>query len=88
MPPEAQVETSQRVLVGVPKYLKALETLIVNTPRKVQANYVMWRVIKELVSYLTQELKDRELIFKHTINGIQESPPRWKECIEETTTMY
>lgn len=88
MPPEVQVNSSQPVLVGVPNYLKALQTLLAQTPIKVQANYVMWRVIKEIVTYLTQELKDRELIFKHTINGIQESPARWKECIEETTGMY
>lgn len=88
MPPEVQINRSQPVLVGVPNYLQAFQTLIANTSKKVQANYVMWRVIKEIVTYLTQELKDRELIFKHTINGIQESPPRWKECIEETTTMY
>jgi predicted metalloendopeptidase len=47
----------------------------------------MWRVVKDLVSYLNQEVKDRELIFKHAINGIQESPPRWKECIDETTSL-
>ncbi|XP_063903436.1 neprilysin-2-like [Zophobas morio] len=87
MPKNVQVNRSQPVLVGVPYYLQSFEKLINSTPKRVQANYVMWRVVKDLISYLNQEVKDRELIFKHAINGIQESPPRWKECIDETTSL-
>ncbi|XP_044267679.1 neprilysin-2-like [Tribolium madens] len=87
MPTNVQVNKSQPVLVGVPYFLGAFEKLICETPKRVQANYVMWRVVKDLISYLNQEVRDRELIFKHAINGIQESPPRWKECIDETTSL-
>ncbi|EFA04402.1 neprilysin-2 [Tribolium castaneum] len=87
MPTSVQVNRSQPVLVGVPYFLGAFEKLICETPKRVQANYIMWRVVKDLISYLNQEVRDRELIFKHAINGIQESPPRWKECIDETTSL-
>ncbi|KAJ3633527.1 hypothetical protein MTP99_010467 [Tenebrio molitor] len=87
MPQSVQVNRTQQILVGVPYFLGAFEKLISATPKRVQANYLMWRVVKDLVSYLNQEVKDRELIFKHAINGIQESPPRWKECIDETTSL-
>ncbi|XP_056631851.1 neprilysin-2 isoform X2 [Diorhabda sublineata] len=80
--PDTRVDSSEIVVVNVPSYLKAFETLISKTPKRVQANYVMWRAASNSVSYLTDRLRKRQLEYTSVITGKTEREPRWKECID------
>ncbi|XP_026818159.1 neprilysin-2-like [Rhopalosiphum maidis] len=69
------------IIVSSPKYLSDLEVLLCSTPKRVQANYVIWRFTAESVSYLTEDLRKRQLEFITELTGKTEREPRWKECV-------
>lgn len=49
---------------------------------RVQANYVMWRAAGSSVSYLTDQLRKRQLDYNTIVTGRTEREARWKECID------
>ncbi|CAH1111368.1 unnamed protein product [Psylliodes chrysocephalus] len=83
--PDTHVETGELIIVNVPSYLKSFELLVEKTPKRVQANYVMWRAAANSVSYLTDRLRKRQLDYTSVITGKTEREPRWKECIDITS---
>ncbi|XP_074031085.1 M13 family metallopeptidase neprilysin 2 isoform X2 [Leptinotarsa decemlineata] len=80
--PDTQVKSDEIVVVSVPNYIKAFEALISRTPKRVQANYVMWRAAASSVSYLTENLRKRQLDYTTIVTGKTEREARWKECID------
>lgn len=50
--------------------------------RRIQANYVIWRAAAASVSYLTEELRKRQLEYSTELSGRTEREPRWKECVD------
>ncbi|XP_012252045.2 neprilysin-2 isoform X2 [Athalia rosae] len=82
LPPTVQVDEDEVVIVNVPKYISDLEDLIKVTPKRVQANYVMWRVAGASVSYLNEEIRKRQLDYSTALSGKTEREARWKECID------
>ncbi|XP_043263785.1 neprilysin-2 isoform X2 [Colletes gigas] len=80
--PNVQVNDDEVVIVSVPSYIATLEKLLVSTPKRIQANYVMWRAAASSVSYLTEEIRKRQLQYSTALSGKTEREPRWKECID------
>lgn len=80
--PNIQVDEEEVVIVSVPNYIASLEKLLATTPKRVQANYVMWRAAASSVSYLTDEIRKRQLQYSTALSGKTEREPRWKECID------
>lgn len=58
------------------------------TPKRVQANYVMWRVAGASISYLTEDLRRRQLSYVTALSGKTERESRWKECSDTTSSRY
>ncbi|XP_045509587.1 neprilysin-2 [Colias croceus] len=83
--PHIEVGLDEIVIVDVPKYFSDLEILLEKTPKRVQANYVMWRVAGASVSYLTEELRRRQLAYVTALSGKTERESRWKECADTTS---
>lgn len=46
----------------------------------------MWRVSADSIAYSTEALRNRQLQFKSAISGQEDKEPRWKECIDLTTS--
>lgn len=80
--PQAQLGRDEIVIVNVPSYLKDFEQLISQTPKRVQANYAFWRAAAASVSYLTDDIRKRQLKYTVELNGKTEREPRWKECVD------
>ncbi|XP_061704428.1 neprilysin-2 isoform X3 [Cydia pomonella] len=83
--PHTQVGLDEIAIVNVPKYFSELEILLETTPKRVQANYVMWRVAGASVSYLTEALRRRQLTYVTALSGKTERESRWKECADTTS---
>lgn len=45
--PQVQVEATESVIVESPSYLESFSNIITKTPKRVLANYVVWRVLKD-----------------------------------------
>lgn len=80
--PNLQVDDDEVVIVSVPSYISSLEKLLESTPKRVQANYVMWRAAASSVSYLTEDIRKRQLQYSTALSGRTEREARWKECID------
>ncbi|XP_026670737.1 neprilysin-2 isoform X1 [Ceratina calcarata] len=80
--PNIQVDENEVVIVSVPSYITNLEKLLDSTPKRVQANYVMWRAAASSVSYLTDDIRKRQLQYSTALSGRTERESRWKECTD------
>ncbi|KAF2887463.1 hypothetical protein ILUMI_18710 [Ignelater luminosus] len=80
--PDIKAGNEEVVIVSVPKYISQLESLLSLTPKRVQANYVMWRAAASSISYLTEQLRNRQLQYGTILSGRTERESRWKECVD------
>ncbi|KAF5280980.1 hypothetical protein FQR65_LT14904 [Abscondita terminalis] len=80
--PDIQIKNSDVIIIAVPNYISELEKLLTQTPKRVLANYVMWRAAASSVSYLTDELRNRQLQYSTILSGRTEREARWKECVD------
>lgn len=67
--PTTTVTEDEPVIVNVPTFISGLEKLLEQTPKRVQANYVMWRAASSSVSYLNEEIRKRQLVYSTVVSG-------------------
>lgn len=80
--PDNHVDDKEIVIVNVPSYITDFIQLIKKTPKRTQANYLLWRAAGSSVSFLTEELRNRQLQYTTIVTGKTERASRWKECID------
>ncbi|XP_015111046.1 neprilysin-2 isoform X2 [Diachasma alloeum] len=68
LPPSIRVDDSEIVIVVVPSFITNLEKLMNEIPKRIQANYMMWRAVTASLKYLIPASETQ-----------RES--RWKECV-------
>lgn len=85
LPDGLDVDENERIVVSVPSYFEQLGPLLEITPKRVVANYMMWRITAFSSFFLTEELRKRQLVYSTALSGKQEQEPRWKECIDITS---
>lgn len=81
LPTTIDIKPDEVAIVNVPSYISNLEAILSTTPKRVQANYLLWRAAAASVSYLTENLRKRQLDYATVISGRTEREPRWKECV-------
>lgn len=67
--PHATVGENEQVILPYPSFISQLERILNETSKRVQANYVMWRVILSSVEYLSDEIRAVKLAFKRLTDG-------------------
>lgn len=85
LPTGLQIGDDEQIVVSVPTYFEALGKLLERTPKRVIANYVMWRMTAFSSYFLTEKLRNRQLVYSMAVSGKQTQEPRWKECIDITS---
>lgn len=85
LPPGLEVNETETIIVSVPSYFDSLGPLLENTPKRTIANYLMWRVTAFSSFFLSEKLRNRQLVYSTAVSGKQEQEPRWKECIDITS---
>uniref|UniRef100_A0A1B6DD22 Peptidase M13 N-terminal domain-containing protein n=1 Tax=Clastoptera arizonana TaxID=38151 RepID=A0A1B6DD22_9HEMI len=88
LPPEVKVQSDEVAINNVPSYITNVSAILSNTPKRIQANYLLWRAVAGSISYLTEEVRKRQLEFGTAISGKTEREPRWKECISVATSSF
>ncbi|KAI5630567.1 VLP3p-3, transcript variant X1 [Venturia canescens] len=71
LPSSIIVDEEELVIVYEPSYIAHFDKLISQTPKKVQANYVMWRTANTLKNYMSKNL----------FAGLTDRNTRAEECI-------
>ncbi len=79
--PHAKVRGSEEVIVVVPSFLEAFAGLMNKTPKRVLANYAMWRVAGESAGLMGERVQKAQSEFEASLTGTSVKEPRWKECV-------
>lgn len=85
LPPPMSIDENEVIVVSVLSYFESLGKLLKETPNRVIANYMMWRVTAFSSFFLTEELRKRQLVYSTVVSGKQDQEARWKECIDITS---
>ncbi|KAF6197918.1 hypothetical protein GE061_007661 [Apolygus lucorum] len=80
LPSKIEFTIAEPVVVGVPSFITALETLLQQTEKRVVANYMFWRAAASTVSYLPEAFRKKQLKYITAVTGSTEREARWKEC--------
>lgn len=87
-PSVSQVTESETIIVYDLPFFDHLGALLEATPKRVIANYIMWRVAAASSDYLTDQVKKLQLEYFTVLNGQQTEKPRWKECLSLVTQYF
>ncbi|KAB0797757.1 hypothetical protein PPYR_08750 [Photinus pyralis] len=75
--PTITIKASDVIIAAPPIYFSELEKLLLNTPKRVQANYLMWKTVASSVPCLTEKLL-------HSLTQNMYSIVGWKKCVSLT----
>jgi endothelin-converting enzyme/putative endopeptidase len=71
--------------VTEPAFLEELARALESTPIADWRTYLTWHVVHGAVAMLPQAFVDEDFAFNGKyLAGIEEMPPRWKRCVEQT----
>lgn len=76
------IQSNELVIVKNQEYMKSLSELISRTPKRILANYVIWRVVEESVPFMNEKFKKIQAKFNDIVLGTNAQLPRWRICIE------
>lgn len=79
--PHTKLQSNEEVIVVVPSFLEAFAALIGKTPKRVLANYAMWRVAGESAGLMGERVQKAQSEFEASLTGTSVKEPRWKECV-------
>ncbi|CAG0895469.1 unnamed protein product [Darwinula stevensoni] len=79
--PFHHVTVEEPVIIDVPEYIKKLAGALQVTPKRVMANYAIWRIVAASAAFLTEDAREIQLEFSSKLTGQSERQPRWKECM-------
>lgn len=88
LPTESQLSATDIVVVGDLNFFEKLGDLLKNTPKRVIANYIVWRHAMESVDYLSEPFRKLKFQFSKAVSGKESPEPRWIECVEEVLEFY
>lgn len=83
---EKPINRSEVVIMFALSYMKNLVGLLAKTESKTVANYLLWRFVRHRISNLDDRFKDAKQKFYFVLFGREESPPRWKNCVNQVNT--
>ncbi|XP_008202483.2 neprilysin-2 [Nasonia vitripennis] len=84
--PHTSVAADEVVIVAVPSFLADFEKLIQTTPKRVLANYLLWRVSMDSASFLGDKVQAIQTKYEAVLTGKKEKGERWKTCLSDITS--
>ena len=81
------VTEEEIVNVVVPDFIPAVRALLAKVPARVQANYILWRIVQSTVSYLNSEALKLALQYEKVLIGKSQQVPRWERCVDDVSSL-
>lgn len=74
--------------VDQPKFMRAVEAELANTPLSAWKAYLKWNVINAAAPHLSDEIANQDFAFYGKyLRGAKEMKPRWKRCVETADSL-
>lgn len=67
--PTTKITEDEMVIVVVPSFIPKLIALLKQSPKRVQANYLLWRTVRNFAPYLNKIIRNKELEFSYKTTG-------------------
>jgi len=83
-----QVESTERIVVNTPGYLKNLTEILNTEPKRNIANYMLWRATRASIGFMNKAARDVIEEYAKNITGKTETTPRWKSCVSSATDSF
>lgn len=82
---ESQIPPVNRLNVGAPDFVKALNAIVEPANLDDLKTYLTWHVLEANADLLPKAFREQEFqFFGKTLQGRREMPPRWKQCVQAT----
>uniref|UniRef100_A0A0C9R2B7 Mmel1_2 protein n=1 Tax=Fopius arisanus TaxID=64838 RepID=A0A0C9R2B7_9HYME len=80
----ANVKVNGSVPVGMAslRYYRRLPKILESVDKRTIVNYIHWKFVSRTLPYTTDEVTDGFFELVKEEYGVQERPPRWKECVQ------
>ncbi|KAM7312472.1 neprilysin-2-like [Ixodes scapularis] len=80
-----KVTPDEPISVVVPEFVKQFESLILRTPARTIANYMVWRAVLQSYGMLGKPWRERLQEFIGVLTGQTREMARWEQCIGSLT---
>ncbi|KFM79077.1 Membrane metallo-endopeptidase-like 1, partial [Stegodyphus mimosarum] len=75
-----ELTDDEEIVVYAVPYLNLMSELVINTPKRTVANYILWRFVYNRVSNLDKRFLAKQQEYYSALYGTQSISPRWKTC--------
>ncbi|KAG0410753.1 hypothetical protein HPB47_012129, partial [Ixodes persulcatus] len=75
-----KIPPTEEIVLFAPTYIKQMSELLQTIPKRVIANYILWRFVSNRVGSLDKRFLDKQQEYFGAIYGTQTTPARWKTC--------
>ncbi|KAG9509324.1 Neprilysin-2 [Fragariocoptes setiger] len=79
------VSDDAEVIVNVPTFITKVDQLMVQTPARTVANYMMWRLVLQSATTLGKKWRELAQQYSTIITGQEREEPRWEQCLGSLT---
>lgn len=83
---ERPVNSTEVVVMFAMDFMTNLVKLLAKTEPKTIANYLLWRFVRHRVNNLDDRFQEPKQLFFFALFGREQSPPRWKICVNQVNT--
>lgn len=77
----------EEIIVPALPYLQNMSKIIRETPKRILANYIVWNVIQDEVSFLSKPYRDARTQYRERVLGSKGQKKRWKTCVTFTNEL-
>ncbi|KAF8774872.1 Neprilysin-2 like protein [Argiope bruennichi] len=72
---------NESLIIAVPDFIIRFADLMMNTDKRVIANYMMWRAAGQTLSLLSKDWRALAQEYSTVITGKSQEEPRWEQCL-------
>ncbi|CAG5132973.1 unnamed protein product, partial [Candidula unifasciata] len=76
------ITEDEPVVLFATQYMQNIAKLLHHTENRTLANYLIWRLVSDMVPELSEPYQQVEAQYKHVIQGVQRDSVRWKKCVK------
>lgn len=82
--PDILIADDEPILIYAMPYIVTLGKIMAERNERTVQNYVMWRLVLSLASYLVDDFQKHRVEFQKILLGIKSERHRWSQCVDWT----
>ena len=78
---DVKLRSDEKIIIEDPDYMEKSSKFLVETDKRVIANYMGWRVFKARIFTLNKAARKLKEDYNRNLKGIARDKPDWKKCL-------